>query len=119
MSNPIITTLSKNDFAVALSNNPGFLVIKFGAEWCGPCKLIETQVHNWMNKMPSTIQCAIIDVDDNFEIYAFLKSKKMINGIPAILCYEKNNLTHIPDDSVIGANPNEIDLFFNRCLHGK
>jgi hypothetical protein len=37
------------------------------------------------------ITSAIIDIDDNFEIYAFLKSKKMVNGVPVILCYKKGN----------------------------
>jgi thioredoxin 1 len=112
----VITELSKEQFGHALMNNPGALVIKFGAEWCGPCKRIEPLVHSWMAKFPETIQGAIIDIDDNFEIYAVLKSKKQINGVPAIMCYKKGNLTVIPDDIVVGADENQVNAFFQRVL---
>jgi thiol-disulfide isomerase/thioredoxin len=103
-------------FSEILESNPGMVIIKFGAEWCGPCKKIEAQVHASMNLMPDNVQCYIIDVDDCFELYAYLKSKKMVNGIPAILAYYKNNLSYVPSDSVIGANSEQVDLFFKRCF---
>ena len=112
----VITELSKEDFGRALLENPGALVIKFGAEWCGPCKKIEPLVHSWMSQFPPTIQGAIIDIDDNFEIYALLKSKKQVNGVPVILCYKKGNLTVIPDHVVVGADENQVNTFFQTIL---
>ena len=44
-----------------------------------------------------------------------LKSKKMVNGIPVMLCYKKGNETFIPDDMVTGAEPIGLDAFFKRC----
>jgi hypothetical protein len=44
-----------------------------------------------------------------------IKSKKMVNGIPVILCYKKGNTTYIPDDSITGADPNQLAAFFKRC----
>jgi len=112
----IMTELSKDQFGQALLNNRGALVVKFGAEWCGPCKQIEPLVLSWMEKFPSTIQGAIIDIDDNFEVYALLKSKKQINGVPAIMCYKKGNLTVIPDHIVVGANESQVNAFFKQCM---
>lgn len=112
----VITELSKDDFVNALQNNRGALVIKFGAEWCGPCKTIEPLVNYWMSQFPPTIQGAIIDIDDNFEIYALLKSKKQVNGVPAILCYIKGNVTVIPDHIVVGTDVERINQFFTQCL---
>ena len=110
----IITSLNKKEFSEILQQNPGHFIIKFGAEWCGPCKQIEGLVNDWMNRMPTaTTKCAIIDVDDNFEIYAFLKSKRMVGGIPVILCYKAGNLTHIPDDVIVGAEVTQINHFFS------
>ena len=40
----------------------------------------------------------------------------MVNGVPAILCYNKGTLTYVPDDFIIGANEEQINLFFTRCL---
>ena len=117
MAPTILTEInSLKDFAEILESNPGVVIIKFGAEWCGPCKKIEAQVHASMNLMPENVQCYIIDVDDCFELYAYLKSKKMVNGIPAILAYYKDNTSYIPSDSVLGANPEQVDLFFKRCF---
>lgn len=104
-------------FSEILQANPGLVVIKFGAEWCGPCKKIEVQVHEWLNRMPENVMTIVLDVDESFEVYAFLKTKKMVNGIPAILCYDRGNTNYIPSDTVIGADPVQVDLFFQRCLN--
>jgi thioredoxin 1 len=115
-SNQILTTLDKKSFAEILQQNTGRFIVKFGAEWCGPCKQIEGLVKEWMGKMPPQVRCAIIDVDDNFEIYAFLKSKRMVNGIPVILSYNSGNLTHIPNDVIVGADVTQINTFFTNIL---
>ena len=113
---PIITDVPLlRDFTDLLVNNPGLVIIKLGATWCKPCKNIDEQVHYFMDHLPSTMQSVILDVDENFELYAFFQKKRVTNGIPAILCYYKGNNTHIPDDSVLGSNSNEINLFFERC----
>ena len=50
----------------------------------------------------------------------FLKGKRMINGIPTILCYKKGNIEYAPDDSFVGADLNALDSFFKRCvIHSK
>ena len=112
----VMTEMSKEEFVIALNDNPGALVIKFGAEWCGPCKRIDPMVYEWMSRLPPTIQGAVIDIDDNFEIYALLKSKRIVNGVPVILCYKKGNLTPVPDHIVVGADENQIRQFFDVCM---
>ena len=115
---PIITEFGNlTKFNNLLVNNPGLIIIKFGAEWCKPCKLIQNQVEKYMQNSPDNVQCCIIDIDEDFEVYAFLKNKKMVNGIPNVLCWYKNNIKYIPDDIVTGANSNEIELFFKRCAN--
>lgn len=117
MGLPIITHYeNRSEFLSSLNNNPGAIIVKFGADWCGPCKLIEADVHKYFEAMPDTIQCAIIDVDQSFDLFAFMKSKKIVKGIPTILCYYKGNVHYVPDDVVVGANKNELLLFMNRCI---
>ncbi|NBO24514.1 MAG: thioredoxin [Chlamydiae bacterium] len=106
----------RHHFLTILENNPGKVIIKFGATWCSPCKIIEPHVNTWMNKMPDTVQCITVDIDECFDIYAFLKTKKMVNGIPAILCYNKENVSYIPDDSVIGNDLSQVYNFFQGIL---
>jgi thioredoxin 1 len=114
---PIITEIQdRAHFAQLLRENPGALIIKFGADWCGPCRMIEQDVLKLMNLMPDRVQCAIIDIDKCMDVYSFLKSKKMVNGIPVILVYYKGNLNYIPDDRVVGANIQEISILFNNVF---
>lgn len=114
---PIITTIKdRNHFVEILQTNPGAVVIKFGANWCGPCKMIENQVHILMNMMPNNVQSIIVDVDECVDLYSFLKSKKMVNGIPVILVYYKGNLNYIPDDRVVGADKTQIAKLFTNVV---
>ena len=58
---------------------------------------------------------ADIDIDECFNLYSFLKTKKMVNGIPAILCYVKGNNGYVPNCSVTGADPAQLHFFFKKC----
>lgn len=116
MEKTIISEIpTKEIFFNILRENPGLVIIKLGAEWCGPCHKIAPLVHGFFATSPSCVVCADIDVDKCFEFYGFLKSKKMVNGIPVLLCYKKGNETFIPDDTCTGANPTELDRFFKKC----
>jgi len=106
---------NKDTFFHLLSHNPGLIIIKLGATWCGPCKKIQHVVHGFFASSPAEVVCADIDVDQSIDFYSFLKSKKMVNGIPVLLCYKKGNETFIPDDTITGADPVQLDRFFKRC----
>ena len=112
----IITHIKdKTHFFNLLENNPGVIIIKFGAEWCNPCKIIENDVNVYFNSMPDNVQCIILDIDDNINIYGYLKTKKMVNGIPTILAYFKYNNDYVPDEFITGTNPIQLKKFFDIC----
>jgi thiol-disulfide isomerase/thioredoxin len=116
MSKQIISEVANREaFFRLLDHNPGLILLKLGAEWCGPCKTIKPAVYGFFASSPPEVVCADIDVDQCFEFYSFLKSKKMVNGIPVILCYKKGNATFIPDDAITGADPGQLHQFFIRC----
>ena len=106
------------EFKNILDNNKGIIIIKLGAEWCKPCCSIEPLIKTWFNKMNliNSVQTVLVDIDENFEFYSYLKNKKMLKGIPAILMYKKGNCSYICDDSVNNSNVQEIDNFFRRCI---
>jgi thiol-disulfide isomerase/thioredoxin len=106
---------TRDDLARVLRENTSVVIMKFGADWCGPCKKIESTVHDFMSKMPEQMLCTIIDIDECFDVYAFLKSKKIVNGIPALVAYYKGNVHYAPDEVVIGTDTNEIRDFFVAC----
>jgi thiol-disulfide isomerase/thioredoxin len=105
---------TKFEFEDILKNNKGIIILKFQADWCGPCQKIKTIFNENINRS-NFHQVYIIDVDECFEIYAFLKTKKMVKNIPTMLAYYKGNHSFISDDYVSGTDVNEINLFFDRC----
>ena len=117
MGLPIITKINdKKHFQQMIDENPGVLIIKFGATWCGPCKKIEKEVNEYVVAMPNNVQCAIVDIDECMEVYGFLRTKKMVKTIPAMLGYYKENNTYIPDEFVSSSNVKDVKIFFDACL---
>jgi thioredoxin 1 len=106
---------TRDDFLKLLKVNKGLIIIKLGATWCGPCKKIAPVIEAFFATSPPNVICADIDVDESFDLYSFFKSKRMVNGIPVILCYKQGNLSYAPDDMVTGADPNDLHSFFLRC----
>jgi thioredoxin 1 len=106
---------SREEFIELLKVNPGLVIVKLGATWCGPCKRIAHIVEGFFASSPSNVVCADIDIDESFDLYSYLKSKRMVNGVPVMLCYKRGNIGFAPDDSVTGASPNDLDAFFKRC----
>jgi thioredoxin-like negative regulator of GroEL len=116
MSKQVISEITNRQaFFHLLEHNPGLIIIKLSAVWCQPCEKIKPAVHGFFASSPPEVVCADIDVDKSFDFYSFLKSKKMVNGIPVLLCYKKGNATYIPDDSITGADPHALHQFFTRC----
>ena len=113
---PIIEEFSRSQFEELLKQNPGKVVLKFGATWCGPCKRIDPLVNQWFSNMPATVKCAAIDIDESFDLYGAFKTKRQITGIPAILCFNKGNESYIPDLNVVGADVVQVNAFFKQVL---
>lgn len=118
MDNIVRLIPNRNDFLSLLAKNPTkVVVIKFGATWCGPCKKIAGLVATHFSNMPNNVICCDLDVDTNTDVYEFLRSKKMVNAIPTILCFRGSNMiSYVPDFSAIGANPKDINTFFERVV---
>ena len=107
------TLLTRDEFHSYLNQNEGIVVIKFGADWCGPCQRVKQDIHKLFMHTPENVTCFDIDVDNCSDLYFYLKNKRQVNGIPAILVYHTNNKTFAPDISQTGANLVEIRALFN------
>ena len=106
---------TRTDFATLMENNPGILIFKFTADWCGPCKKIKDYSYKKSNDLPDYITMMEVDVDECFDLYAFLKHKKMVNGIPVFLAYAKG-VNEGPIASITGASLPDIETFFATCM---
>lgn len=72
------------DFNKILEEN-NFVVAKFGAEWCGPCKTMEPIIESVANQLENKVKVMSIDVEDEPD----LATKYKIRNVPTIL-YFKN-----------------------------
>jgi thioredoxin 1 len=114
---PVLTEIEDREaFQKILDENEGIVILKFGASWCQPCKLISPYVKELVDKLPPSITVYDLDVDDNFEIYAYLKTKKMVAGIPALLAYYRENKSFASNEFVAGIDKDEVKTFFTKCV---
>lgn len=94
-------------------------IIKFTANWCGPCKRINPfiqKINNLYKNKQKYYRYIEVDVDDNSELYKFFKRRKMIQGIPSFCLYYKDkfdeDMYYVPHKIVTGANESEISNLF-------
>ena len=120
MEKSIIVSLTPEQlFNLQRSSTNKVIVVKFGAEWCGPCKKIKPLWNEWITIAPANIIIVDIDIDTSIDLYVQLKAKKMVKGVPTILAFAgdvKRDQWYIPDDSVSGGNEGEVKHFLNRCF---
>ena len=121
MAHHIHAIESRAVFVRLLENNPRMIILKFGANWCGPCKTIETEVKNYFRSLPQdgSVIYGEIDVDQSMDVYAYLKANRRVNGIPVILCYVRGQTNGVvPTLSYTGADKAGLNRFFTQCnLH--
>jgi len=94
------------------------IILKFTADWCGPCKKIKDCCLDFKKTKPSSIQYYEIDIDESIDLYMKMKKMKMLNGIPALFAYTNTEKDHwyIPDICHLGSDNAGVMHFFNTCL---
>jgi|TARA_B100001093_G_C26815563_1_gene1009553 thiol-disulfide isomerase/thioredoxin len=106
-----------------------FIIIKFTATWCRPCKVIQPFLEKMVDEKIEKLNAQQkinhflyieLDVDVCFDLYAFLKKKKAINGIPCIYVYnvERSRQTddaykYLPHGSFSGTDQKQIQRLFD------
>ena len=106
----------RNAFFYFLNENKGVMIFQYTADWCKPCQMIKTEVDAHFKKITGpTVFCFEVNIDECFDLFAFMKTKKMTKGIPTLMAYKKGNTSFVPDDSISGADIGEVNAFFERC----
>jgi thiol-disulfide isomerase/thioredoxin len=116
LSNVKHVVVDRATFLKKLAETPNHTVLKLTATWCGPCKQIAEYTRQASLRLPANVDLIECDVDESFDLYASLKQKKMVNGIPVFLFYKNGNATLISDLSVTGADIKALDAFFFRVM---
>lgn len=116
----VLNNISLDSFKTIISKIDENIVVilRFTAEWCGPCKNIDNICNEYFSNCSNNIIPVVIDVDEGMELFMHYKRYKMLNGIPALYAYYGNNKQdpwYVPNDSVNTGDQKQVIDFFNRC----
>ncbi len=71
-----------------VENRSGTSVIKFGAQWCGPCKAYDPILHQISETVGDKVEFYEVDVDAEPE----LSNKFKIRGVPATFIMQNGKI---------------------------
>ena len=103
----MVSINSRREFEEYVKNN-SYVIVKFKAEWCGPCKKISPFFNNMMSKMDKDVKLLVIDADTNRDIC----SKYRIRTIPTFISFLNGEPLFIYSTS----NTEEIVKFFTETM---
>jgi thiol-disulfide isomerase/thioredoxin len=114
-------SLSRQQFLEIIKNKNKPLFVKFTADWCGPCKKIKPLVDDFLSTdIKTKLQYLEIDIDESIDVYAFMKSRKMLNSIPTLLYYDMMTFDFAPSLAISDSNPIKVGNFLDiiKKTHG-
>ena len=79
----MITNLNKDTFKQTITQNK-YSVVKFGSNWCGPCKMLSNTLKQF--DIENNIPIYEVDVDSNVE----LCNEYDITNIPVLMVFDSN-----------------------------
>ena len=105
-----VREIKNNDEFQGYISTPNLLnIIKVGANWCGPCRVLETTLHGLSQEEVEGVMLAEVNADE--EWFDDIAAEIGIRGIPVLLAYRDGELK----DRVQGNMPKDKLLeFFGR-----
>ena len=94
-----MSTLVTNDqnFDKDIANHDVPVVVDFGAEWCGPCKVLDPILEEIAAENKDKVKIYKMNIDEN----PMTPQKYGIRGIPTIMIFKDGKLT----DTKVGSLP--------------
>ncbi|HEX8275123.1 MAG TPA: thioredoxin [Longimicrobiaceae bacterium] len=78
----------------------GLAMVDFGAEWCGPCRVVAPIVEKLADDYRGRVKVATLDVDANPRTAA----RYNVRSLPSVLFFKDGKLV----DTVVGAVPRPV-----------
>ena len=92
--------MDDSNFNLSINESPRLVLVKFDADWSGPCHIIEPIIEELAYEYNSQVTFFKIDVDENLSI----KNEYGISKVPTLLFFRGGEIL----DHVEGAVPKRI-----------
>ncbi|MBE3025146.1 thioredoxin [Janthinobacterium sp. GW458P] len=79
----MISSLNNNNFDLAVTHVPGLHVVRFWAEWCGPCRVMAPVYDEVAQELRDDAHFAEVNIDNADR----LANKFRVQSVPAILLF--------------------------------
>ena len=100
----VISIENDADFSLQVLHKTGIVMVYFWASWCGPCKMVRSEIENVAEKMASTVHAVCVNVDIRQDI----AEKYDIMAVPTLLFFKDGK----PLRRIIGyTSQEEIEKF--------
>jgi thioredoxin 1 len=93
--------MNRNDFIKQELKDNEYVVVKFGAEWCGPCKQIAPVLEELADTYQDRLKYISVDVEESYDIATEYK----IRNVPTILFLKQGE---VMDKAVGSINRNTL-----------
>jgi thioredoxin 1 len=88
MSNANVISVSDASFDADVLGAAGPVLVKFEAEWCGPCKAMKPMIQDLAQEFGDRLTVATLDIDQNNQTpYRF-----GVRGVPTVILFDKGKV---------------------------
>ena len=95
MASPLITTLTKENFAEQVLKSANPVLVDFWAEWCGPCKMIGPVLDELADEFQGRARIGKVNIDEQQSLAA----EYGVRAIPTLLMFHNGQVT----EQIVGA----------------
>lgn len=88
MSQATIASVSDSSFETQVLRSDRPVLVKFEAEWCGPCKAMKPAVEELANEYGDRLTVVTLDIDQNQQT----PYKYAVRGVPTVLLFNKGQV---------------------------
>lgn len=83
-----IIAVTDQDFEERVLKAEGPVLLKFEAEWCGPCKAMKPAIEELADEYGNRLTIATLDIDQNQKT----PYKLGVRGVPTVILFNKGNV---------------------------
>jgi thioredoxin 1 len=88
MSNPAIVPVSDATFAKQVLEAAGPVLVKFEADWCGPCKAMKPMIDEIATEYGDKLTITTLDIDQNNQT----PFRFGVRGVPTVLLFNQGKV---------------------------